>query len=117
VKKTIAVVLVGTVLAGAANADVKLSDYRKAKTDGGVQWEFMKTYFLGAGNAYGWANSLPRLVKAPLFCPPAQMILQQQNYLDILDAEIVTRQPMKDDTYIDIFLLLGLQRTFPCKQP
>jgi hypothetical protein len=96
-------------------ADVRLNDYRKAKTEGGVQWEFIKTYFLGAGNAYGWASSLPSTRKNPLFCPPKALILQEQNYLDILDAELIKNQPMKDDTYIDIYLLLGLQRTFPCK--
>jgi hypothetical protein len=101
-------------LSSMAGADIRLGDYRKAKAIAGTQWEFMKTYFLGAGNAYQWVNvQVPSLRKSPLFCPPEQMILQEQNYLDILDAEILRRQP-KDDSYIDPLLLMGLEFTFPC---
>jgi hypothetical protein len=69
-KRVVASLLGCVLLSSPSWADIRLSDYKNAKASGGTQWEFIKTYFLGAGNAYQWANAfVPSLKKAPLFCP------------------------------------------------
>ena len=112
--------LVGVLLlASPANADFSLKVYKDAKAAGGDTWAGMRLYFLGASNAYGYANGvLLKKHMPPLFCPPQILALNGDNVIDILDGAIkatALTRGISDDTIIDFILLQGLMATFPCK--
>jgi hypothetical protein len=106
-------------LASPVNADMTLKLYKQSKAVGGEKWTDIQLYFLGAGNAYQWANvQLFKNQQAMLFCQPQELTLNAQNIMSILEAELalMSKSDMyKDDLVIDYLLLTGMQRTFPCK--
>jgi hypothetical protein len=109
--------LLGILAASTANAEISYKSYKAAKAGGGVQWNFMRIYFNGAGNAYGYSNARLQVEnKPPFYCVPPALALTAENYIDILETEIANwKPPLKDDALLDPMLLFGLIRTFPCK--
>jgi hypothetical protein len=107
-----------------------------AKPDS-VNAGFDKAYILGVGNAMQFANlamyahvehdlQLPpgQHALTKLFCPPAKLILELDNYISILNEEIKRRLAQAGgdsseikkvmQTPIEVLLLFGLEKTFPC---
>jgi hypothetical protein len=73
-----------------------------------------KAYVAGVGNGLFWANVY---LKKSLYCPPPNLAVYVDNYVDILDREIdISRKnkTLTDDTHIELLLIEGLKRTFPC---
>lgn len=92
-------------------AEIMLRDYKTLKSS-----EQFKIYINGVGIGFSWSNSiLERRGAQQLYCQPAKLSLGPENYQNILDNEINdTTNLYKPDTPIELILLLGLVRTFPC---
>jgi hypothetical protein len=109
-KKIISLALVLWVFQAAAAPSV--ADYEKHKNSNTI-----KTYVLGLGEAFLYANiNLEFNNKAPLFCPPRQLALTTENYVQILDKELRIENFFDSDAPIGLVLLEGLKKTFPCKK-
>ena len=78
-----------------------------------------KSYIKGIEEGYSWANVfLEGAKQTPLYCQPKQMVVEPENSIRILDRQIsIMRESnyLKPDTPVEPLLLLGLIRTFPCK--
>ena len=74
-------------------------------------------YVYGVGNGMVWANAeLIARHGQPLFCAPSTLVLNEGNYLALLDSEIQSEKPkVKDDAPIEPILLAALEKTFGCK--
>ncbi len=84
--------------------------------------ERLKLYIDGMGEGISWANNLiKQLYGKKLYCQPENLALNADNYLDILDRQLKKEQKRikslgwKDKTVLALFLLDGLQETFPCE--
>ena len=76
----------------------------------------LQMYVFGVGEGLSWANARVRTNKLPLlYCQPEHLAITKENFMQILDDEI--KRPgtsYKDQTPIELILLEGLIRTFPC---
>lgn len=97
-----------------SNAEIKLSEYIGANNP-----NLFKEYIAGLGKGYYWANSqLKHKKQARLFCQPERLFLNADNYISILNKEIkyTDYDYTTDDTIIEVILLRGLEKTFPCSK-
>ena len=92
-------------------AEVFLRAFDKWKSD-----ETFKLYIEGVGIGYGWANtSLEHRKQSKLYCQPANLALDASNYIDIITREIQANKNIyTPDTPVELILLIGLEKTFPC---
>ena len=76
-------------------------------------------YLFGVGEGYSWANAtLESQGQRALFCEPAKLRLLSTNYFEIAAEEISRRQKnhqLPASYTVELALLHGLQRTFPCE--
>ena len=111
----IGLALLGSVLFSISfvNAGVLFRDYDKVK-----KMEWFKTYIEGVGIGLSLANAKMRaLGVAPLYCQPGKLVLQSENYLDILERFIQEKKnKISPETPIEPFLLEGLIEIFPCNK-
>jgi hypothetical protein len=82
--------------------------------------QIVTVYIRGMGEGMIWINTKLEREKRPLFCLTEQVVLNDDNYIDIIDAQIkklaaVTTQAELDDFQVGTILMYGLQATFPCK--
>ena len=101
-----------------ASAGIPVSDWQ-SKFEGR---EYSKTYLIGVARGIEQANV--RLMidqRELLYCPPMKLAINVETYFDILNDEIRTQSNwtvgLDPSTPIELLLLKGLQRTFPCDQP
>lgn len=96
-----------------ALSDIRLKDYSLAKSS-----EWFKSYILGVGAGIRWASIRPD--RLALHCPPGSFKPDADAYIAILDRQILdeSRKPdgLHDDTPIELLLLRGLMRKFPCNR-
>lgn len=94
-------------------SDIKVKDYSLAKSS-----EWFKSYILGVGTGIRWASIRPD--RLALHCPPGSFKPDADAYIAILDRQILdeSRKPdgLHDDTPIELLLLRGLMRKFPCNR-
>ena len=111
--------LLGVLIAASqASADIYFKEYKEAKAANGQRWDAIKFYLLGVGSAYGYANAKLHDEHQPIFfCVPGNLVLERENYVDIIDQEFARRNrgTMDDNVAVDVVLLFGLVKTFPCK--
>jgi len=94
-------------------ADMSLGQYKKMKGT-----EFVTAYVGAVGFAYVHANAALTHRKQPsLYCQPSKLSLNAANYQDILDKEVKEKAHIfnSPDIAIEMILLFGLIRTFPCE--
>jgi hypothetical protein len=112
-------IVLGSVLfAGQVSANITVKTYEEDKAAGGNQWNATRVYIDGVGAGLQSANAALRSGKQqPLFCEPLNFVITSENLLNILDQRIGkgSLSPMSEDLPIEIVLLIGLQKTFPCK--
>ncbi len=73
-------------------------------------------YINGVGVGTSWANTFNRRGGLPqLYCQPQALAMNVENYKQAIEDEI-ERHPDKysDDLPVEIALIHGLQRMFPC---
>jgi hypothetical protein len=119
-------------------SSVTVRQYQKEKSDTDSSFAvFNQIYIRGLGEGMENANRLmffhvqgelhlpaKQLNATRLFCPPPMLVLQDENYISILETEIKHRldQAAQDaekvkrvmETPIDVVLMDGLRKTFPC---
>lgn len=93
--------------------DIEVKNYPDAKSSA-----WFKTYILGVGNGIRWASIRPD--RLALHCPPGSFKPDADAYIAILDRQILdeSRKPsgLNDNTPVELLLLRGLMRTFPCNK-
>jgi hypothetical protein len=94
-----------------AQAQLTVKAYDGIKKD-----EIVKVHINGVGRGYAWANAQLILAnQQPLYCQPDKLALDIANYIGIIDREIKdTENKYTLDTPVELILLRGLQKTFPC---
>lgn len=99
------------IISSSASAVMSISYYQQYKN----MFE-VKTAVNEVGDAYGWVNvELIAGGQRELFCPPYNLALEASNYISILETELKTGRYKSEDS-INLVLLHGLERTFPCKK-
>ena len=98
-------------------ADVTINDYKESKNLS-AQQESIRAYIGGIGHGFEWASSfLQNRGSKPLYCPPKQLAFNTQNYIDILDSQLVRKQNIyTPEDSIAMVLLFGFQYVFPCEK-
>lgn len=72
-------------------------------------------YISGVGSGYKWSNAfLMQEGKQPHFCVQKGLALNPKNYITIFEQELKEKKHAAEE-FVEIILMLGLQRTFPCK--
>ena len=94
-------------------SQVQVKDYPHAKSS-----DWFKTYIRGVGIGINVASIRPD--RLALYCPPLTFTPDANEFIAILDREIIdeSMKPggLKDDTPIELLLLRGLLQKFPCKK-
>ena len=101
--------------AAAIPAGIRLSSahYEYFKAQGGDSFAlWVKGVGAGIEAANAWLIANHR---APLFCPPPALALTHDNFLQILDEQMKLT-PSGVDWPLDVVLVNGMIRAFPCKQ-
>lgn len=102
--------LVAALMCTSAGAVITISHYKQTKND-----EQMQIYVQGIGHGYLFANAMNEYSRNPkLYCPPPQLGLNVDNYLEMLETEI-RRKSYPADAPLAHVLLQALRHTFPCK--
>jgi hypothetical protein len=99
-------------------ASVTVAHYMAARKAGGRDWAEVNIYLNGFSNGLSFANVYNIGAHVPpLFCPPDNLRLNDDNTFDIVVATI-KREARKpgDEGFVEGLLLRGMQFTFPCKQ-
>lgn len=96
-----------------ANAEMTATQYKQwAHTDNNSVYA---AYITGTINALGWANGdLVSKKRAPLFCPPKDLAIGNQNVYPLLDQFFTNHPGISDDFPIGLAILRSLQAAFPC---
>lgn len=97
-----------------ASAEMTAAQYKKwAHSDNNSVYA---AYITGTINAFGWANGdLVAQKQAPLFCPPQNLAIGNQNVYPLLDTFFTNHPGISDDFPIGLVILRALQGAFPCK--
>jgi hypothetical protein len=103
----------------AENIVITVAAYRAAMASNNTQLiANTKLFIYGLGEGMGWANNSAREAKLSLFCPPNNLTMSENLYLDIVDRAIQTRAVIPkeklDEMPVGVLLFKGLQETFPC---
>jgi hypothetical protein len=93
------------------HAEFTLKDYERFRGK-----EMLLTYISGVGRGYTWTNTWLQTRKQPLlFCPPEDLAIRGENFVDILDNQIAWMgERGLSSTSMELTLLKGLMRVFPC---
>jgi hypothetical protein len=115
--KRISIALAFSLAASSVSAEMTVRQYL-ADRDAASKAAFdrlVKPYLTGVGEGLMWANAQLKAQKsAPFFCDPDEVTLTTDEYLSVVDGE--TKQPYVEPDYpIELLLLKGLQRKYPCK--
>jgi hypothetical protein len=96
-----------------ASAEMTAAQYKKwAHADNN---SIYAAYITGTINAFGWANGeLISKKKPPLFCPPQNLAIGNQNVYPLLDEFFNNHPSISDDFPIGLAILRSLQAAFPC---
>lgn len=93
-------------------SQIQVKDYPDAKSS-----NWFKTYIRGVGVGIRLA-SIHRSHPLAMYCPPGTFTPDADEYIAILDRQILdeSRKPggLRDDTTIELLLLRGLFQKYPC---
>lgn len=110
--KKIVAILAFAASTSIASAEVSIEDYQKNKDS-----DYIKAYLAGVGIGASYSNAFSkRFNKIPLYCQPEKLSLGSANYIQIMETEIENESAFyKPDIPIEVALVAGLIKTFPCK--
>lgn len=95
-----------------AHAAMYVSTYQEWKESLPEQ---TRLYVSGVGEGIFWTNLfMGSIGDAPLYCQPERLALGAENYVYILEKELEERTDQDKDVPIEMTLLAGLIKTFPC---
>lgn len=97
---------------------ITVSEFEKGKMN---DKDYIKTFITGVGYGFSWINTI--LIsegRPPLYCVPGNLVLNGDNYIRIIDDELVedekSNKSYSQSSPIELILFFGLERTFPCKK-
>lgn len=112
-----------TMSAVQAKAEITVKEYkaRMASSDAALVVATKYYYIKGLGEGMAWANSSASIRQTPLFCPPHNLALTVENFIDIIDRQIRMAQTKGEGAYVEgadigLLLMAGLEETFPCER-
>lgn len=117
---TIAATFLLMMFTGPLHAQFTVKDYREFSTEDTGKL-LMKTYVRGLGEGIMMANLEARKKNAPLYCAPQNLVVNPDNYLNILERQIkeleANGMPAErlDALALSVPLMMGLDKTFPCQ--
>jgi hypothetical protein len=83
----------------------------------------LKNFIDGVGYGYSWSNTfLERRGDKKLYCEPQKILLNAENYIDIIDTQIAVLKrsnlPLQAimETPVELLLYIGLVDSFPCSR-
>ena len=93
-------------------SQIHVKDYPDAKSS-----DWFKIYIRGVGVGIRLAT-IPPIHPLAMYCPPRTFTPDADEYIAILDRQILDESGkpggLKDDTTIELLLLRGLFRKYPC---
>jgi hypothetical protein len=102
----------------AQGAQMTIAEYRELRAKGQASQQWLQTYILGVGTGIMVTNTHLQLRGlSTVYCPPETLGMRATNYLDIVDRELDTAARLYGEHAqgaVEIALLDGLRRTFPC---
>lgn len=80
--------------------------------------EVLKIHINGVGDGYSWSNGiLNQRGDQAFYCPPSKIALNAENFIDIIDAQIVKlKKSGKVEIPVELILYFGLVDSFPCSK-
>jgi hypothetical protein len=82
-----------TMAAVQARAEVTVKEYKARMASSDAALVFATKYYVrGLGEGMVWANTSARLRQSPLFCSPHNLELTVENFIDIIDRQILMAQ-------------------------
>ena len=93
-------------------AEMSIKDFKKYKNEDSHSF-----YVLGVGMGYSMANiQMIANGQKPMYCVPKKLVLNQDNYMALVNEGINEKllEKTKSDS-VELLLLLKLQKQFPCK--
>ena len=114
-------VLLSLLFSNSANA-VDVKKYEELKRTP-LSREVLKNFIDGVGYGYSWSNTfLERRGDKKLYCEPQKILLNAENYIDIIDTQIAVLKkrnfPLQAimETPVELLLYVGLVDSFPCSK-
>jgi hypothetical protein len=114
-------VLLSLLFSNSANA-VDVKKYEELKRTP-LSREVLKNFIDGVGYGYSWSNTfLERRGDKKLYCEPQKILLNAENYIDIIDTQIAVLKkrnfPLQAimETPVELLLYIGLVDSFPCSK-
>jgi hypothetical protein len=97
-----------------AEPEINLKRYKEQKAMPNAP-ALMEIYLKGVGDGFMVVNSelIANRKEQPLYCQRVERGLTGENYITILENEIL-RRSWPDDALLSYILIRGLQNTFPC---
>ena len=94
------------------NAGMTVNIYQQERNT-----EEIKIYISGLANGFAFSNTeLMSLKKKSIFCPPSDLLIKVETYLQMLDQKILTfPQDKVGQLQIEPMLLSKLIEVYPCK--
>ncbi len=82
--------------------------------------EALEFYMEGVSQGLLWSQALSSIRhEVKVYCQPEGLSLNVENYIDVVDKTIEfyseEGKPVESDTPIEMLLMFGLERTFPCE--
>jgi hypothetical protein len=96
-----------------ANAGMKVSTYLQEKNS-----DEIKIYITGVANGFAFSNTeLESHKKKAIFCPPSNLLIKVETYMQMLDEKITTLPKDKvGNLQIEPMLLDKLIEVYPCRK-
>ncbi len=90
-----------------------IADYKAMRE---TEPAILDIYINGVGTGFLWANTFNEMKNLPLhYCQPRNLTLNVGNYKMAINNELKEYpERYKDDLPVEIALIKGLERTFPC---
>ncbi len=114
-------VLLSLLFSNSANA-VDVKKYEELKRTP-LSREVLKNFIDGVDYGYSWSNTfLERRGDKKLYCEPQKILLNAENYIDIIDRQIAVLKkrnfPLQAimETPVELLLYVGLVDSFPCSK-
>ena len=107
--------LLGLLLPSLAHADLTVKVYQELLQGSPAERTIVQNYVGGVAKGYLWANiALAQKGQSPLFCFKGDLDTAQANQIAAEALAQALFMNLKNDTPVEMLLLLRLQKKYPC---
>ena len=97
----------------AAKAEPDIRMYREAQTDE-VRKELIELYLIGVAGGLKWTTAVAEFLgQDPIYCPPPELALTDDQILSIVDRYIEQKHP-EDTRPLGLVVVLAFGEVFSC---